>query len=566
MPGRIPENFVRSLLDRADIVEYVGASLKLTKKGGDHWACCPFHQEKTPSFSVSGERQLYHCFGCKAGGNLLGFIMARDNVEFAEAIEILAAHYGLEVPREGGEVKRPDEGLYDVLNQASDCFQAWLKEGTAGQEARTYLETRGFKEDSIAKFKLGYSLPGWDNLLKRLGQTPEQLEKLQKAGLIRRGDTGNLYDMFRGRLMFPIRDVRGRVIGFGARAFGDDQPKYLNSPETSVFHKARELYGLHEARQATRRIEELILVEGYTDVLTLHQAGITNSVATLGTAANQQHFETLFRYADELVCCFDGDTAGRSAARAAMLQAIPSLKADKKLRVALLPEGDDPDSLVRIQGAAALRRQLTAAHLFSDYFFEELAGGLDLATLEDRARLTRLAAPEIERMPKGTLRELMRSRLIEKTGESPAQTASISTREDTSSSRRTPASARNPNAALRQRILSILVRYPKLFSGLEKPEQEALVSGTSDSLSAMAKYLQNSGAGDTATIYGFFSGTDHEPWIQQAAETRLVLSADLLAVELEEGARKLLTVQGRETQKKVMGLRLRAAPVVENQA
>ena len=567
MPGRIPENFIRSLLDRADIVEYVGAGLKLTKKGKDYWACCPFHQEKTASFSVSSERQLYHCFGCKAGGNLLGFIMARDNVEFAEAIEILAAHYGLEVPREGGEINRPDEGLYDTLSQASDCFQAWLKDGDAGQEAQAYLKGRGFTDDSITSFKLGYSPPGWDNLLKRLGQAPENLEKLQKAGLVRRGDAGNLYDMFRSRLMFPIRDIRGRVIGFGARAFGDDQPKYLNSPETPVFHKARELYGLHEARSATRRIEELVLVEGYTDVLRLHQAGITNSVATLGTAANQQHFETLFRVADELVCCFDGDSAGRSAARAAMLQAIPSLKANKRLRFAFLPEGEDPDSLVANQGPDSLRRRLSGAQVFSDYFFNEFEQGLDIGTLEDKARLSQLAGPEIERLPNGNLKELMRSRLDEKAGESRGAQTTRNERAATSQDvPRRSANVRDRDAALRQRVLSILVQHPKLFSGLKESYQQVLASSGSGSLAALAAYLRRSDTADAATIHGFFSGSEHEQSIRQAAGTHLVLEGGLLMQELEDGARKLSMIQEREHQKQLMRERLRPAPVDQDHA
>lgn len=564
MPGRIPENFIRSLLDRADIVEYVGSGLKLTKKGHDHWACCPFHQEKTPSFKVSSERQAYYCFGCKASGNVLGFIMARDNVEFVEAIETLAAHYGLEVPREGGQIERPDLGIYEMLGQASDCFRAWLTQGDTGQEARTYLKGRELSEDSIAKFKLGYVPPGWDNLLKRLGQTPEKVELLQKAGLVRRNDAGNLFDMFRGRLMFPIRDLRGRVIGFGARAFGDDQPKYLNSPETPVFHKARELYGLYETRRATRRIDELILVEGYTDVLTLHQAGITNGVATLGTAANQQHFETLFRYADELVCCFDGDSAGRSAAHAAMLQAIPSLKTNKRLRFAFLPEGEDPDSLVSSQGADALLRRLSSAQIFSDYFFQELEQGLDLDTIEDRARLSQLAGAEIQRLPKGTMQELMWAKLADKTGESINQVtpAHIRRTAPEPSPRR---SRRDPNSLIRPRLLSILVQYPRFYSELEATLRDALTSDTSDSLAALAAYLQKSNAADSAMIHGFFLGSEHEEEIQEAAHTRFDLVGDLLLAELEEGARRLAMIQERANNRRIMGKRLRAAPVEQHQ-
>ncbi len=564
MPGRIPENFIRSLLDRADIVEYVGSGLKLTKKGSDHWACCPFHQEKTPSFKVSSESQRYYCFGCKAKGNLLGFIMARDNVEFVDAIETLAAHYGLEVPREGGHVERPDLGVFEMLSQASDCFRAWLKQGDTGEEARNYLKGRGLSEDSIAKFKLGFVPPGWDNLLKRLGQSPDKVELLQKAGLVRRSDAGSLFDMFRGRLMFPIHDIRGRVIGFGARAFGDDQPKYLNSPETPVFHKARELYGLHEARRATRRLDELILVEGYTDVLTLHQAGITNSVATLGTAANLQHFETLFRYVDELACCFDGDNAGRSAARAAMLQAIPSLKASKRLRFAFLPEGEDPDSLVSSQGADALLRRLSSAQIFSDYFFQELEQGLDLDTIEDRARLSQLAGAEIQRLPKGTMQELMRAKLAEKTGELMNRGAPAHTRQTTAkpSRRRSP---KDPNSLIRPRLLSILVHYPRFYSELEPALRDTLVSDNSDSLAALAAYLQKSNAADSALIHGFFLGSEHEEAIQEAARARFDLAGDQLLAELEEGVRRLVTIQDRADKRRLMREQLKAAPVEQRQ-
>ena len=555
MSGRIPEEFIRSLLDRADIVEYVGAGLKLEKRNKDHWACCPFHQEKTPSFKLSPDRQNYYCFGCKASGNLLGFIMARDNADYVQAVETLAAHYGLEVPREGGGPERREEGIYEILDEAGKRFSRWLSDPKLGKDAGGYLKRRGLEAESIEGFGLGYALPGWDNLLKALGSSEERLEQLQKAGLARRNDAGNSYDMFRGRLMFPIRDLRGRVIGFGGRAMGDDQPKYINSPETPVFKKARELYGLYEARQAKRRLDELILVEGYTDVLTLHQAGMSNVVATLGTAANQQHFESMFRYTSEVVCCFDGDSAGRSAARAAMLQAVPALGAGRKLRFAFLPEGEDPDSLVSEQGGDALRGRLSAAKVFSEYFFEEMQRGLDLDILEDRVRLSRLAGPDIERLPEGPIRDLMRVGLAERTGtRMPGDRRSQSA--PSSPVRAKRASPQHRDSLLRRRLLCILACFPRLFASLEEAGLAVLKSEEGDSLAALAAYLEKNSKADTATIHGFFLGSEHDAAIREAARTKFDLGGDLLANELTEGVRRLAESKNRKGQRHEMSKRL----------
>ncbi|MCY4200194.1 MAG: DNA primase [Gammaproteobacteria bacterium] len=557
MSGRIPEDFIRSLLDRADIVEYIGAQLKLNKKGKDYWACCPFHQEKTPSFSVSSQRQAYHCFGCKAGGNVIGFIMARDNVGYVEAIETLAAHYGMDVPREGGERIRPDQGIYDILAEAAACFVTWLQDAKKGVDAREYLERRRLKKDTVEQFSLGYVPAGWDNLLTKLGTDEARRELLHKAGLARRRDSDNgLYDMFRGRLMFPIRDARGRIIGFGGRTLRSDEPKYINSPQTPVFHKARELYGLFEARQASRRIESFVLVEGYTDVLALHQAGIKNGVATLGTAVGEAHFRSLFRYADEIACCFDGDTAGRAAAHAAMLQSIPALAANKRLKFAFLPEGEDPDSLVSSQGAEAFTKRLSTAGLFSEYFFEEMRTGLDLATLEDKARLRQLAEPEIERLPITPLKELMRTQLAELTGSAytaraPAVKAQRYPPDDTHTAKR------NRTIPLRQHMLSILIHYPAFFAGLEEASREALIAENGDSLSALGDYLSKNASADAATIYGFFLGTEHEQAIQQAASKQFDIASHLLANELAEGAQKLGRLQARERSRKALRSRLK---------
>ena len=567
MSGRVPEAFIRSLLDRADIVEYVGAGLRLAKKGKDHWACCPFHQEKTPSFKVSADRQNYYCFGCKASGNLFGFIMARDNVDFVQAIETLAAHYGMEVPYEGGEHERPEEGIYEVLSEAAACFVSWLRDSPKGAGARDYLHGRGLKKETTETFSLGFVPAGWDNLFKKLATSDARTELLHKAGLIRRRDgDGQYFDMFRARLMFPIRDARGRIIGFGGRALEGDGPKYLNSPQTPVFHKARELYGLYEARQASRRIEQLILVEGYTDVLTLHQAGLTNSVATLGTAASEQHFASMFRHTDELLCCFDGDSAGRSAAHSAMLQAIPALRTNKRLKFAFLPEGEDPDSLVSTQGAEVFCKRLSTAELFSEYFFEEMRAGLDLKTLEDQARLRHMAEPDIERLPQGPLKVLMRSRLAELTGGVWAQDSSqpFSPRPRQASRRNGTDGAKDHRKLLRQRMLSILIRHPSFFAGLDEAGQQALLAGD-DGLSALAAYLGKNKSADAATIHGFFLGSEHAQAIGQAAATDFELASDLLARELSEGAGRIAELEARESRKQALRKRMRAAADAESE-
>lgn len=558
MPGRIPENFIRSLLDRADIVEYIGADVKLQKKGKDHWACCPFHQEKTPSFKVAPDRQNYYCFGCKASGNLLGFIMARDNADFVQAIETLAAHYGIEVPREAGAAEHRDEGLYDILSEAEGCFKRWLSDPDSGTAPSEYLKRRGYQPDFVQRFNIGFAPAGWDNLLKKLGSSEERRDQLQKAGLVRRSDSGKTYDMFRDRLMFPIRDARGRVIGFGGRAMGDDPAKYINSPETPVFKKAREVYGLHEVRQAQRRIDELLLVEGYTDVLALHQAGLTNAVATLGTAVNEQHFVSLFRRTNEVICCFDGDTAGRSAARAAMLQALPALRAGKKLRFAFLPEGEDPDSLVSAHGVESLKQRLSSARVLSDYFFEEMQSGLDLATMEDRARLSRLARPEIEKVPDGSLRDLMLTSLAQRTG---AQfSKAVATRPEPSAPMRAKsASRRGRESILRERLLSILACYPTLFTSLEQDGQAEIILGGSDGLSALAAYLQKNTKADVAMIHGFFLGTENEAAIRDASSSRFDLGAEQLSAELAEGVRRLAEFRTRQSQREEMHKQLHAS-------
>lgn len=423
MAGLIPQGFIDDLLNRTDIVEVVGSRVQLKKTGKNYSACCPFHQEKTPSFTVSPDKQFYYCFGCGAGGNALGFLMDHDHLEFPQAVEELAKRAGLEVPREerGGDRQSRqsvDSPLYPLLAAAADYYRQALKSHPARQAAVDYLKGRGLSGVIARDFALGFAPPGWDNLLRHLGGDALQQKAMIDAGLlIENAETGKRYDRFRDRVIFPIRDSRGRVIAFGGRVLGDDKPKYLNSPETPVFHKGQELYGLFEARRHNRDLDEIIVVEGYMDVIALAQQGLRNAVATLGTATSEEHLKRLFRLVPSVLFCFDGDQAGRKAAWRALEATLPSLQDGRRARFLFLPEGEDPDSLVRAEGREAfLARLEQQARPLADYFFQQLAEEADPRSLEGKAHLATLAAPLIERIPGANLRTLMRQRLAEITG------------------------------------------------------------------------------------------------------------------------------------------------------
>ena len=411
MAGRIPQSFINDLLGRTDIVDLIDARVKLKKAGRNYKACCPFHDEKTPSFSVNPDRQFYYCFGCQASGTALTFLMEHDRLEFVEAVETLARLAGVEVPRDADAgAPRQDHGrLHALLGRAATVYQERLK---AAPPAIDYLKGRGLTGVVARDFGIGYAPDAWHTLEEAFGDDPEASRaKLLEVGLLTENDRGRVYDRFRDRIMFPIRDVRGRVIGFGGRLLGNAEgPKYLNSPETPVFKKGQELYGLFEARNALRRIEQLILVEGYMDVVALAQAGVANAVATLGTASTTEHFRKLYRYCDEVVCCFDGDPAGRRAAWKAVENALPTLSDGRQLKVMFLPDGEDPDTLVRSEGRDAYLTRVAGATSGIDYLFSELENGLDLSQLDDRARLASLAAPFIDRVPDGVLKMLMGNR------------------------------------------------------------------------------------------------------------------------------------------------------------
>jgi DNA primase len=310
MAGLIPDSFIEELLARSDIVELIERRVPLKRSGSEFQACCPFHDEKTPSFTVSPKKQFYHCFGCGAHGSVIGFLMQYEGLEFLDAVEELARAAGLEVPKSGKQQPRPDIGLYDILQS---CSEFYVEELRKHPEAVDYLKGRGLSGEICRNFDIGFAPAGWHELINHLGTDNKRLDLLKQAGMLSDGSRGQ-YDKFRNRIMFPIHDRRGRVIGFGGRALSDDGPKYLNSPETTLYHKGRELYGLYLARQRTSRLDHIIVVEGYMDVVALAQFGFKNVVATSGTATTALQVELLFRSADTIVFCFDGDKAGRKAA------------------------------------------------------------------------------------------------------------------------------------------------------------------------------------------------------------------------------------------------------------
>ncbi|MHC3751126.1 DNA primase [Stutzerimonas stutzeri] len=423
MAGLIPQSFIDDLLNRSDIVEVVGSRIQLKKTGKNYSALCPFHKEKTPSFSVSPDKQFYYCFGCGAGGNALGFVMDHDQLDFPQAVEELAKRAGMEVPREdSGRKHKPrqpvDSPLYPLLAAAADYYRQALKSHPTRKAAVEYLKGRGLSGVIARDFGLGFAPPGWDNLMKHLGGDALQQKALTDAGLlIENAENGKRYDRFRDRVMFPIRDSRGRVIAFGGRVLGDDKPKYLNSPETPVFHKGQELYGLYEARQANRDLDEIMVVEGYMDVIALAQQGLRNAVATLGTATSEEHLKRLFRIVPSVLFCFDGDAAGRKAAWRALEATLPNLQDGRRARFLFLPDGEDPDTLVRAEGTDAFRARIQQhSQPLADYFFQQLSEEADPRSLEGKAHLATLAAPLIEKIPGNNLRALMRQRLAEITG------------------------------------------------------------------------------------------------------------------------------------------------------
>lgn len=424
MAGKIPREFIDDLINRSDIVDIVDSRVKLKKAGRNYQACCPFHNEKTPSFTVSQEKQFYHCFGCGAHGNAISFLMEYDRLEFVEAIEELAKIHGLEVPREKGArpamssaQKQQLEDDYVLMDKVAKFFQHQLFHHPDAQKAKDYLKNRGLSGDIVKQWQIGYAPASWDSVLKQFGASPKHVQQLIDLKLVNQNDQGRRFDFFRDRIMFPIRDRRGRVIGFGGRILDGDGPKYLNSPETRIFHKGNELYGFYQAKQANRSLDSIIIVEGYMDVVALSQFGITTAVAALGTSTTPDHMNLLMRSCSNIICCYDGDRAGRDAAWRALENALPAWKDNVKLQFLFLPDGEDPDTMVRKVGPEGFGDLLNSALPLSKFFFDHMFQTHDVGSLEGKAALKAAALPMIDSIPGEHQLEKMKEELSKITGE-----------------------------------------------------------------------------------------------------------------------------------------------------
>jgi DNA primase len=509
--GLIPQSFIDELIARADIVEVIGSRVQLKKAGREYKACCPFHNEKSASFWVSPEKQFYHCFGCGVHGTVLRFLMDHDHMAFPEAVEELATRLGLDVPHEGGTSagggaqRRVDEPLYEVMGQVARFFAECL---SRDERAQQYVARRGLNSETVEKFCIGYAPNSWNEVLRRFGGTEDARKALTDLGLIVERERGQIrdgerhYDRFRDRIMFPIRDGRGRIIAFGGRILDQGEPKYLNSPETVLFHKGRELYALYEARRSRTNLKRLLIVEGYMDAVRLHQFGITYAVATLGTATTPEHLKRIFRLVNEVVFAFDGDRAGRAAAWRALQHALPEAREGREIRFLFLPDGHDPDSLVGEEGAEAFEERLETTEPLSEYLIRELSDQSDLTHADGRARFSESARPLWTKLPEGVYRELMLGRIAEVVGIAPARLQQLWTNGhpvSAATAASQPPTRRAPvrvginggrGSLVRQAVLRLLT-YPAIALEIGQAERDALEACEEPGIELLRELIDN---------------------------------------------------------------------------
>lgn len=523
MSGRIPQNFVHDLLARTDIVEVIGARLELKRAGREFKALSPFTNEKSPSFFVSPTKQFFHCFSSGKHGNAIGFLMEYDRLTFVEAVEELARRAGLEVPREGGN--GPDrlvlEGPLDALAAAQRFFRDQLRHHP---QAIEYLKKRGVSSETAKAFGIGFAPDSWDALTRFFDDPGHAIE----AGLLIRKDNTegsgrNCYDRFRNRVMFPIRDTRGRVIAFGGRTLGNDPAKYLNSPETPLFHKGRNLFGLYEAKQSIKSdLAQLLVVEGYMDVVMLAQHGIHEAVATLGTATTREHLALIYKSTRKVVFCFDGDRAGRSAAWRALEQALPEVHGDRECTFMFLPDGHDPDTLVQEIGAEAFRERIGQAQTLSEFLLSELSKQVRLNTLDGRAKLAALAKPFLGKLRPGPLQTLMIDELARLTRLRPEdlrpQEAAAETAPADARPRPAPASPKLAPGGTRpvRRALQLLSERPDLADQVDNTQllANADAHGIAALIEAIDFFHENHGA-NAAQLLEYWRDTPKAPALEQ---------------------------------------------------
>lgn len=554
MAGLIPREFIDQLLARCDIIDVINARVPLKKHGKEYQACCPFHNEKTPSFTVSANKQFYHCFGCGVNGSAVNFLMEYEHLDFVEAIESLAASMGMEVPREEGKQRSPQQqqqtkSLIDLMLEASSYYQQQLKSTPAAIE---YLKNRGLSGEIAQSYGVGYSQKSWDAVINHLSSRYRS-EQIIDSGLAISKDNGGSYDRYRDRIMFPIRNRKGQVIGFGGRVMSpEDSPKYINSPETSLFHKSYELYGLYEARQATRKLERIVAVEGYLDVISLAQFGITYAVATLGTATTTQHIELLYRTVPEIIFCFDGDRAGKDAAWKALANALPILKDDKEIRFMFLPDGEDPDTMVRRIGKEAFEASFAEATSLSAYFIEALSIEFNISTNEGKARFLTKAIDLLKDVPDILLKDQLIQDIAVLTS---IEKGTILKRLSGGDNRQSSGANRRANYDRSVKHTPIiyacvlLINKPSLVEFVKDPEQIAFsgLPGT-DLLAILVEYLEESPHINAMTLLDRCRNSDLETELLRLMKWQPNIENDeMLALEFKDC---LLAIekQGRERQ------------------
>ncbi len=562
MAGRIPQSFIDDLMNRVDVVEVIDTRVPLKKAGKEYKACCPFHGEKTPSFTVSSVKQFYHCFGCGAHGTAISFLMEYEHLSFPEAIEELAHQAGLDVPRESSSQSdqttaqiRQKHDLYDLMEAAKQYYLQQLRQHPTAKIAVDYLKNRGLSGEIAAEFGIGFAPDGWNNLNLVLNEAGYSKEQQIDSGMLIQNETGKTYDRFRGRIMFPIQDQRGRCIGFGGRVINSDEKgaKYLNSPETPLFHKGQELYGLYEARQLLRNIERVLVVEGYMDVVSVAQFGVRYAVATLGTATTNEHLSKLFRLCEQVIFCFDGDRAGREAAWRALENALPVMREGFELRFMFLADGQDPDTEIRNNGKDTFEASIEAAMPFSQYFFNTLSKSLDLKTLDGRARLVQHAKPYIAKLPNGVYRQMMLTHL--------AQIAGLETNDIILNSKNHPdianenqRPARRKTGGSKQHSLSPIRSLITLL--LYKPQLALLTDDIAlltevtlpgaELLMSLIKLVQNNPDINTSAIIERYRDKKSAPHLQKLATQTILVDDDALDAEFI-GALELLKRNIKET-------------------
>lgn len=555
MAGKIPSSFIDALMARVDIVDVIDRRVPLVRKGKEFQACCPFHEEKTPSFTVSPSKQFYHCFGCGAHGTAIGFLMDYANLGFVDAVEELAEGVGLEVPREqavgqGARAKESPGQLLGIVEEASSWFQQQLRTHPEAKKAITYLKGRGLDGRTCAIFGVGFAPDSWDGLLNALGQDNARKQQMLKAGLITRREKGDsksgrdFYDRFRGRIIFPIEDHRGRVVAFGGRILGEGEPKYLNSPETALFHKGAELYGLHRARRAIGSENRSVVVEGYMDVISLAQFGVENAVATLGTATSRTHLQRLFRLAPEIVFCFDGDRAGRDAAWKAMQTALPEMQDGRQLGFLFLPDGEDPDTVVRTEGGEAFQNRVSGAMPLDQFFFDTLVTQVDMNRMDGKARLVSMAKPLINQMPAGALQQMMLDRLSSLTGLSGEQLGRPQTAKQAPRQRLKSKPLEAGQLSPMALAISLLLQNPDLGNKIESSELvEKLEIEGAQHLRQMLALIYHDEAINTARILEHFRDSGVHNYLEKLASYPTSIHSEALPRQFNDTLAKLLAQQ-----------------------